>query len=451
MTRIPDGYGDRNICIVGLGYVGLTLAVAMAGVGFQVHGVEVRKDALESLKQGKPHFWERGLDAKLKEVIASGRFTFSSEIPSELLASVYIITVGTPLDSQGNARLDMIGNATRQICQHMKDGSLIILRSTVRISTARQVVRPILEQTGRSFEIAVCPERTLEGRALTELHELPQIIGADEVKTQFRAGQLFGLMTPTTVKVSSLEAAEVVKLVDNTYRDVMFGFANEVARICDAVGISALEVIRAGKLGYPRTNVALPGPVGGPCLEKDPHILVESARRYGITLDVTSACRKVNERQPEEAAAFIHLVATQANGFPLDNPTVVLLGLAFKGQPATNDLRGTMAKPALDALKQRFPKGRFKGYDPVVGAEEIREFGLEPVASMDAAFSGAHVVVILNNHTAFGDMNIAALAGVMARPAIIYDFWNLFTGLDLRLPAQTTYFALGSQQLPTRS
>jgi UDP-N-acetyl-D-mannosaminuronic acid dehydrogenase len=451
VTRVPDGYADSEVCVIGLGYVGLTLSVALAGAGFRVHGVEVRKDALESLHQGTPHFWERGLEAKLREVILAGRFTFSENIPPSTRASVYIITVGTPLDSEGKARLDMIRNATKQICQHMQDGSLVILRSTVRIGTARNVVRPILEETGRSHAIAVCPERTLEGRALSELHELPQVVGADDVKTQTRAAQFFGFLTPTTVKVSSLEAAEVVKLVDNTYRDVVFGFSNEVARLCDAVGISALEVIRAGKLGYARTNVALPGPVGGPCLEKDPHILIESARSYGIDLDVTASCRRVNERQPEEVANFIHSIAAQTRDFPLSNPVISLLGIAFKGQPATNDLRGTMAKPVLEALRRRFPAGWFRGFDPVVGGREVKDFGLSPVDSMESAFSGAHIVIILNNHSAFSDMSVHTNAQLLARPAFIYDFWNLFTGMELRLPPQTTYYALGSHQLPTRS
>ena len=155
-----------------------------------------------------------------------------------------------------------------------------------------------MEKSGKKHQIAFCPERTLEGRALIELHELPQVIGADDSDTRWRCQQLFGQMPPTTVAVQTLETAELVKLVDNTYRDLTFGFANEIAKLCSHVGISANEGINAGRLGYPRTKVALPGPVGGPCLEKDPHILVESAKQWGVHLPITPAGRPTNEQQP---------------------------------------------------------------------------------------------------------------------------------------------------------
>ncbi len=135
---------------------------------------------------------------------------------------------------------------------------------------------PILQEVGVPFEIAFCPERTIEGNALAELRRLPQIVGADKVETAMRATRLFMETTPTVVRVRSIEAAEMVKLIDNTSRDLIFAFSNEIAQACDAVGVSAIEVINAGKLGYPRTNLPLPGPVGGPCLTKDPYILAQS-------------------------------------------------------------------------------------------------------------------------------------------------------------------------------
>ena len=446
MSIVPDSFRDRYVCVLGLGYVGLTLSVAMASAGFKVHGIEVREDVLELLRLGRAHFWEQGLEEKLKHVVANGNFSASNSFTGVPSASVYIITVGTPLNSSGRARLDMIENATRQICEHFTDGALVVLRSTVKIGTARNVVSPILKATGKRFEIAVCPERTLEGKALTELSELPQIIGSDELETQFRASQLFNFLTPTTVAVSALETAEVVKLIDNTYRDVMFGFGNEVARLCDAVGISATEVIKAGKLGYQRTNVAMPGPVGGPCLEKDPHILAESARHFGIELDIAPASRRVNERQPIEAANFIFTTAKNVSRFPAI-PRICLVGLAFKGYPATNDLRGTMAKPMLDALRTKFPRATFYGFDPVVELREIEKFGLEPLATLEAAFGGQHLVVILNNHADLRDMAIEVFAAKMAKPGIIYDFWNLFAGQEIEMADDVSYFALGSQMV----
>jgi len=444
MITLPDDFSDKKVCVLGLGYVGLTLAVAMARAGFSVHGLEVQKKVITSLNKGKAHFWEKNLDINLNQAIKNGNFTFSEGLNKSIDASVYIVTVGTPLDSNNLARLDMIKNSVEQISNHMNDGALVILRSTVKIGTARNIIIPILEETGKNFEIAVCPERTLEGQALEELNSLPQIIGSDSQSTLFRAGKVFNFLTPTILRVNSLETAEVIKLVDNTYRDVMFGFANEVARLCDAVGISAHEVIKSGKLGYERTNVASPGPVGGPCLEKDPHILAESARSYGIDLDITPASRRVNERQPLEVVNFIKKTARLKKDFPLQ-PKISLLGIAFKGKPETNDLRGTVAKPILDLINKEFPNSILQGFDPAVENKDIEEFGLIPVNTIKEAFEGANIVIILNNHPLFSQITLDEKIGIMANDGFIYDLWGLYSGLEHKDLSGISYFALGSQ------
>ena len=440
---LPKNFPDRNVCVLGLGYVGLTLAVAMADAGFQVHGVEVRKDVLDKLGKGIPHFFEPGLSEKLRHVVSRGRFTFSQTMEGGDRASVFIITVGTPLGKDGKVRTDMIEAATRQVAAQLNDGDLVILRSTVKLGTTRGIVAPILAESGKRFDIAFCPERTLEGQALIELNQLPQIIGAETMEVSARAGQIFGFLTPTTVKVSTLETAEMIKLVDNTYRDVTFAFSNEIARVCNAMEVSAVEVVRAGKLGYPRTNLPLPGPVGGPCLEKDPHILMQGAREAGVEMAITAAGRQVNETQPIEVAGFLETLTKSMQGFP-SAPTISLMGLAFKGRPATDDLRGTMAKPVFDELRSRFPTARWRGFDAVVAPDDIRSFGLEPADSMSDAVEGANLAVILNNHPVFTSMPLPDLAGRMDRPGIIYDFWNNFNSRDVDLPDGTAYVALGS-------
>lgn len=445
MSLLSEDFLDNKVCVLGLGYVGLTLAVAMARVGFAVHGLEVRTEVIRKLKAGNAHFWEKDLDTNLNQVINNGNFTFSETLDKSLDFSVYIVTVGTPLDTNRKARLDMIKNAAQQIANHMSNGALVVLRSTVKIGTARKIIIPILQKTGKKFEIAVCPERTLEGQALDEIKSLPQIIGADSQSTLFRAGKVFNFLTPTILRVSSLEAAEVIKLVDNTYRDVMFGFANEVARLCDAVGISSHEVIKSGKLGYERTNVASPGPVGGPCLEKDPHILTESAKSYGIALDITPASRRVNERQPLEVVNFIKKIVRLKSGFPFV-PKISFLGIAFKGRPETNDLRGTVAKPILDLIKKEFPNSVLQGFDPVVADKDIKEFGLIPIKTLDNAFLDANIVIILNNHPLFSQINLDEKIKSMANDGFIYDLWGLHSGLDHQSYSSSSYYALGSQK-----
>lgn len=439
---VTEDFRDNSVCILGLGYVGLTLGVAMADAGFKVVGVEIRDAVLDKLATGEPHFHEPGLREKLRRVVQSGHFRFTKAVPADFAGSVFIITVGTPLGPDGRVRVEIMEGVSREVAARLKSGDLVIMRSTVKLGTTRRIVAAILDSAGKSYDLAFCPERTLEGRALIELRQLPQIVGGATYAAAVRASQIFQFLTPTVVRVTDLETAEMIKLIDNAQRDVAFAYANEVAMACDAIGISAAEVIRAGKLGYPRTNLPMPGPVGGPCLEKDSHILAEGLREFGVEPAITMASRRLNEKQPEQIAK--HLAATMAAAGAPQAAVIALLGIAFKGEPATDDLRGTMARPALDALKRYFPNAAMRGYDAVVSESDLREFGLTPFSKLADAMEGAHLAVILNNHATFAAMPIHGLAERMARPALIYDFWNFFNAQDLHLPDGVGYMALGS-------
>lgn len=431
-----------DIGIVGLGYVGLTLATVLAEAGNTVIGVEKRPDVVDLTNRGIPHFAEAGLGEALTRVTTSGKLFAEQQFTDDITCGTYIITVGTPLSSEGSVRLDMIEAATRQVADNMHDGALVILRSTVKVETTRTVVAPILAASGKRFDIAMCPERTLEGRALQELRELPQIIGAEDPSASDRAAAVFQRLTNSIVKVSSPEAAEIVKLVDNTFRDAQFAFANEVARLCEAFGVKAHEVISSGKLGYSRTNVALPGLVGGPCLEKDPHILLQSAQSRGLNLEITSAARLVNERQPVETVGFITAEITRRE---LPSPLRVrVLGLAFKGIPATDDLRGSMSVKVLDALKKAHPDADYGVFDPVISPDMLaKAFPDEEVFTrFGDAVSGASVVVIANNHPALGTISPRTISEFIAPGGFVFDYWNHFS----HLPASElgdSYFAVG--------
>lgn len=434
---------DRRVCVMGLGYVGLTLSVAMANVGFEVLGVEIRDEALKLLNQGRAHFYEPGLDDRLQHVMRSGNLKCVKRIPKGWGGSVYIITVGTPLDANGKSRLDMVTNVAREVASHMNNDDMVIMRSTVKLGTTRSIVTPLLKASGKIFDLAFCPERTLEGKALTELYQLPQIIGGMSDAASIRAAQMFQLITPTVVRVSDVETAEMIKLVDNAQRDVQFAYANEVARMCDAIGVSAAEVIHSGKLGYPRTNLPMPGLVGGPCLEKDSHILAEGLVERGIEPEITLAARKLNERQPAECVEHIKKTTNAMTDFA-NKPIITLMGIAFKGQPTTDDLRGTMAMPVFEYMKKMFPDATFHGFDLAVSADNIRTFGLEPMFNIEEAFAGSSLVLILNNHPFFAAMPIEKLAANMKKPGLIYDFWNCFKASNLHLEAGVHYMALGS-------
>ena len=441
-NSILGGVRDGEVCVLGLGYVGLTLAVTMADIGFKIVGVEALDDIVESLSKGVAHFFEPGLDSRLKRVIKSGNLVIKKKIPDHWNGSVYIITVGTPLDENKRVRLDMIKNVSSEVANHMKEDDLVIMRSTLRIGTTRNIVLPILKKECNKFDLAFCPERTLEGKALIELRQLPQIVGGMSEEVSVRVSQLFQLITPTVIRVSDVETAEMIKLIDNTQRDVSFAYANEVARACDAIGVSAIEVIRSGSLGYPRTNLPTPGPVGGPCLEKDSYILSEGLSEFGIKLEISEAARMINERQRSESISFLKNIVKD----PLSNMVISLMGIAFKGQPETDDLRGTMAKPIFIELKKEFPNSTFHCYDPIVSKTNILNFGLEPVTAIADAFTNADIVIILNNHKTFYDMDIETLSSTMKSNAVIYDFWNCFRSAELHLSGDVRYIALGSHK-----
>ena len=441
--KLPPEFQDQNVCVIGLGYVGMTLAVAMADVGFRVCGVEISEAVLGALREGRAHFSETGLDAKLREKLELGRFSYSSALEETAeRCSVYLVTVGTPVGSDKRTKFRGIETVIRNIATVLRDGDLVVLRSTVRVGTTREVVKPMLDEAGVRYHLAYCPERTLEGRAMTELRSLPQVVGGIDDASTLRAAILFSFMTPSIVRVHDAETAEMVKLINNTQRDYTFAFSNEVAAMCDAIGISAAEVIASGNLGYARANLPMPGPVGGPCLEKDPYILAEGLERYGFTPSLALAGRRWNEQLP---AWTVGAIARHFRSLQAEPPKqVAILGVAFKGRPETDDLRGTLASAIVEMLRSEFSGSRILGWDPIVNAEGIRSIGAEPVESLRAAFDGSSIVVIQNNHECFAKMSLRDLSSHMRQPGLVYDYWNQHDARSTNLTANVAYRGLGS-------
>lgn len=431
--------------MVGMGYVGLTLAVAMAEVGFRVQGVEINPETVDSIRAGRALFKETGLDQRLSPQVASGNLSASQEWPAPGACNVYIVTVGTPLqDELKVTNLASIRAVTRRLAGNLRAGNMVILRSTVRVGVSRQIVKSLLDEAGIPYDLAFCPERTLEGKALQELRTLPQIVGGVNHASSVRAAQVFNYLTQTTIRVSDLETAEMIKLVNNTQRDLMFAFANEVAEICDSIGVSAPEVIEAGNMGYPRGGMPLPGPVGGPCLEKDPYILAEGVPGFSADSRLTLLGRQVNEALPARTAAA---VAEEVSGRISPEHVIkgAIMGVAFKGRPETSDLRGTLAIPLIAELKKLYPRAQLVAFDPAVPDDDIRQLGVAPAASAEEAFRDAAFVIYQNNNTAFARLNIAALSQLMQQDGVIYDMWNQYLDERTHLRSDVAYFGLGTR------
>lgn len=443
--KVSQTFPDRTVCMIGMGYVGLTLAVAMAEVGFRVHGVETNPDTIAAIRSGRAPFREAGLDQKVVVQVGSGAMSVSQDWPALGTCNVYIVTVGTPLaEGSKTTNLDSIRAVTRRLAQNLRPGNMVILRSTVRVGVSRSIVKPALDETGLPYDLAFCPERTLEGKALQELRSLPQIVGGMNHASSVRAAQLFNYLTPTTIRVSDLETAEMIKLINNTQRDLMFAFANEVAEICDAIGVSAPEVIEAGNMGYPRGGMPQPGPVGGPCLEKDPYILAEGVSQLGANVRLPMLGREVNEALPARTAAIVaEEVSARIPGDTVRKGAI--MGVAFKGRPETSDLRGTLAIPLIAELRAQYPNARLVAYDPAVPDDDIRSLGVEPCASAEDAFRDAAFVVYQNNNAAFGKLSLGALSQLMQQDGVIYDLWNQYIDERAQLRGDVAYLGLGTR------
>jgi UDP-N-acetyl-D-mannosaminuronic acid dehydrogenase len=428
-----------NVCVVGTGHVGLPLAAVLAEVGFAVTGYDTNEDFVTRVNTtGVVGFREEGLDELLAKHLHKG-LTLTSSPPAG--QDVYIITVGTPLEP-GTKRpyLDRIRVAVQRLVGGFGPNPLLILRSTVSIGTTRNVVLPEIRRHTQRFGLAFCPERTIEGRAIPEMRTLPQIVGGLDAESADRAEALFRVITPTIVRVSSLETAEMIKLINNSYRDLTFAFANEIALIAERMGLSAAEMIHAANVDYPRSHVAQPGFVGGPCLEKDALILIDSLQKIDFTPRVIEEARKINQALPGHVAARIIEELGSLRPAPA-RARVLITGFAFKGRPATEDVRGSAAIPLMRRLQAAGIE--IWGHDFETPAQVIADLGAHP-CTLEEGFEQVDGVIIVNNHPGYKSAHIPALARRLRAPAFLFDSWSLFDIRDFRDVAGLRYAPLGA-------
>ena len=428
-----------SVCVVGTGHIGLPLAAVLADAGFRVTGYDINDGFLTRVSTtGRAGYMEEGLDELLARTLNRG-LTLSSSPPAA--HDVYIITVGTPLDAAtGRPTIDKVRQSIQQLAPRFGPDPLVILRSTVTIGTSRAVVLPEMARHAARFGLAFCPERTIEGRAIAEMKSLPQIVGGLDGASADRAEALFRRITDKVVRVSSLEAAEMIKLMNNTYRDLTFAFANEVALIAEHMGLSAREMIHAANVDYPRSSVARPGFVGGPCLEKDALILIDSLHQIDFKPRVIEEARRINHALPEHVAVRVLEQLQQLRGSAA-RTRVLLTGFAFKGRPATEDVRGSAAIPLMRRLQAAGVE--VWGHDFVTPEKVIAELGAL-TCSLEEGFEGADGVVIANNHPQYLRADIPALATRLRRPAFLLDAWSLFEARDFHAVGGLSYGALGS-------
>jgi nucleotide sugar dehydrogenase len=435
----------RHIVVVGLGYVGLTMAVVMADAGFMVTGVEVDASKCEMLNRGESYIHEVGLQELLREQI-NKNFNVSTVLPAD--GDVYIISVGTPVINNESGKKVPILTYLKEACENigskLNRGNLVILRSTVPIGTCRNYVKNILEETsqmrcGIDFHLSFAPERTAEGKALKELRSLPQIIGGYNSDSLEVTAAIFRDLTPTIVKVDSLEAAEMAKLINNSFRDYIFAYSNQMAKIASAFNIDVFGVIKAANEGYVRDPVPLPSPgVGGPCLTKDPHIFASVAENVSFNPEIFINGRAINESMHEHVFQQVSK-GLESIGKKLGESKLLIAGLAFKGYPETGDIRNSSAVDIAELFKNA--GADLYVHDPIALISEIEEYGYKSVNLTDG-FKDMDVVLFLNNHKSFEKIDVFSMVRSMNQHPIIYDGWNAFRSDEIISVRPSTYMNL---------
>lgn len=408
-----------RFCVVGLGYVGLTLAVHLVKKGFDVYGVDVSNVVIDALHDGCAHFYESNFDEEVKIALDTGRFHFGKEVTQYEGETVYIVTVGTPLGKNGKVNLEPVRTVSNGIGGMLRNGDVVILRSTVRLGVSRNVVKPILDASGKQYSLGFCPERTIEGRALEELENLPQIVSGIDEESTARVNEIFTKVSRETVVMNSVEEAETVKLLNNSERDLMFAVANEIALMCDVKGLDAHNIIAAANYKYPRSSLKRPGPVGGPCLEKDPYILTEGFLEDAYVPKLFLTGRGINERIMGDTFELFANIFQQRMG--REPKKIAIVGMAFKGVPPTGDMRGSVVYTLVDVIRKRFPLAELVGHDYLATAQDIESAHCTPQSNVASALNEADMIIMQNNHP---DYALEPWRNLMSKDALLLDFWN---------------------------
>jgi UDP-N-acetyl-D-mannosaminuronic acid dehydrogenase len=398
-----------DAAIIGLGYIGLPTAAIVASAGLRVVGVDIRKSIVETVSSGGIHIEEPDLDTLVKKVVAEGWLSASTDIP---LADVFIIAVPTPCDDKHRPDVGSVLAASRALAPALRPGDLIILESTSPVGTTEQVCAAIAEARPdlrvpavgggeTDIHVAYCPERVLPGRILAELVQNDRCVGGITAKCGEAAARFYRRFVEGECVVMSARTAEMVKLAENSFRDVNIAFANELSLAADALGIDVWEVIRIANR-HPRVNILQPGPgVGGHCIAVDPWFLVHSAPEQ---TPLIRTAREVNDGKSD-------YVVERARALVASRPgaTVACLGLAFK--PDVDDFRESPALKVATRLASDFGN-RVLVVEPHAAKlpPELEATGAR-LAPLSDALALAEVLVLLVDHREFLTMDKAELAG----------------------------------------
>jgi UDP-N-acetyl-D-mannosaminuronic acid dehydrogenase len=374
---------NKKIVVLGIGYVGLPLAIALADTGYKVTGVDINKEVVKSINEGIVPIKEKHIQTIFNSKNVRSNFT-ANDKPCQ--ADAFIVCVQTPLDRISKMPdLSNVISAVESITPFLRKGNLIVIESTIPPFTCRRIIEPIIEKStklkvGRDVFLAHCPERIMPGETFYELIHNNRIIGGINPKSARLAKEIYASFVEGDIQLTDDLTAEMVKLMENTYRDVNIALANEFSLVADTLGVDVKEAIKLANK-HPRVKILSPGiGVGGHCLPKDPWFLIHSDPR---NTSLIFTARKVNELMPEKTASKIRRFLRN-----VADPKIIALGLTYK--PDSDDLRES---PSLEVIRILQEDGyNVSAYDNLVKGHEYN--------SIADISKNADCIVMLVEHTA---------------------------------------------------
>ncbi len=382
----------QKVVIVGLGYVGLPLAILAREHGHAVTGVDISERRREMIKSAEvPDLEDAQTDALKKKPLE-----VMSDFSAIALADIIVICVPTPVDGDHNPDLSPVIGAVEGIAAHLRRGQLVVLESTVHPGTCEEIMIPILEKNsklkaGRDFGVAHCPERINPGDKYWSVSRIPRVIGAIDQKSLARASAFYrSILDALVYEMGSLREAEAVKVVENSFRDINIAFVNELAMSFTKLNIDVVHVLEGAATKPFGFMIHYPGAgVGGHCIPVDPYYLIRYARKNGFSHKFLSLAREINENMPDFTAEQVK-TALEQNDIDLDGATVAVLGVSYK--PNISDLRESPSFEIIHELKRRGATVRI--FDPHTPEHST-------VPALEDALDGADAAVIATAHREF--------------------------------------------------
>ena len=394
----------KRVSVLGLGYVGLPTAIIAAQYGYEVCGFDLQKEKVHLINNGTATIFEPELSNRLWNVLCNKTFKAFTDLQ---YADYFVIAVQTPFKKNKTADLSFVFSAADLIAKRIMKGNLIILESTVPVETTEKIATRVAEISGlipcKDFFIAFCPERILPGKIFKEVINNNRVIGGICKKSCEFAKSFYSKFVKGFIHITDDKTAEVVKLVENSSRDLQIAFANQIASICSKVGIDTFRAIELAN-NHPRVNILQPGcGVGGHCIAVDPYFLIE---QFPNDTDLLRMARSINELRPQTIVEEVLRKIEDVKNDGVENPRVISLGLTFKAD--VDDIRESPALKIVNELKRRHHGIDLVVYDHKLSSIVIRNLGLVTSRSILDGILESDIVVILVKHKEFSFIKIDA-------------------------------------------